>query len=230
MAKAALVWLRELMGELEVLDAKLVYMQADRLQEHLTADPLVIDYGGLATHIEHIRSRFSDQLSLTHFYVLDRAAYFEPDQPLFGPDVAAKFPLLAYEVDEAGKCLALRRSTAAVFHLMRTMEIGIRAFARCLNIPDPVKPSERNWGEILKVTKAGIDAKWPNATARGHGDGALFEAIQASLDTVKNPWRNATMHVENKYTDDEAEDIFRAVRGFMKKLASRMDENGEPKA
>jgi hypothetical protein len=38
------------------------------------------------------------------------------------------------------------------------------------------------------------------------------------------------MHVENKYTDDEAEDIFRAVRGFMKKLASRMDENGEPKA
>ena len=38
------------------------------------------------------------------------------------------------------------------------------------------------------------------------------------------------MHVENKYTDDEAKHIFIAVKGFMTKLASRMDEKGEPKA
>jgi hypothetical protein len=62
------------------------------------------------------------------------------------------------------------------------------------------------------------------------GDGALFEELHASLDAVKNPWRNATMHVERKYTDDEAEHVFAAVRGFMMKLASRCDENGDPKA
>ena len=38
------------------------------------------------------------------------------------------------------------------------------------------------------------------------------------------------MHVESKYTDDEAEHILMAVRGFMKKLASRCDEEGNPKA
>jgi hypothetical protein len=38
------------------------------------------------------------------------------------------------------------------------------------------------------------------------------------------------MHVENKYTDDEAEHIFTAVKGFMKKLAARCDENGMPLA
>jgi hypothetical protein len=38
------------------------------------------------------------------------------------------------------------------------------------------------------------------------------------------------MHVENKYTNDEAEHIFVAVKGFMMKLASRCDENGDPKA
>jgi hypothetical protein len=54
--------------------------------------------------------------------------------------------------------------------------------------------------------------------------------LHASLDAVKNPWRNSTMHVEKKYTDDEAQHIFAAVKGFMKKLAARMDENGEPKA
>ena len=30
--------------------------------------------------------------------------------------------------------------------------------------------------------------------------------------------------------NSEAEDIFGAVRGFMRKLASRCDENGDPKA
>jgi hypothetical protein len=39
------------------------------------------------------------------------------------------------------------------------------------------------------------------------------------------------MHIGGKkYTDDEAEHIFLAVKGFMKILASRVDENGEPKA
>lgn len=38
------------------------------------------------------------------------------------------------------------------------------------------------------------------------------------------------MHVEKKYTDDEAEHIFSAVKGFMKGLASRMDEDGFPLA
>jgi hypothetical protein len=62
------------------------------------------------------------------------------------------------------------------------------------------------------------------------GDGELFDGLYVSLDAVKNPWRNSTMHIDNKYTDDEAEHVFAAAKGFMKKLASRMDENGEPKA
>lgn len=57
-----------------------------------------------------------------------------------------------------------------------------------------------------------------------------LSAIYASLDAVKNPWRNDTMHPAAKYTDDEAEHIFVAVKGFMMKLASRCDESGDPKA
>jgi len=36
------------------------------------------------------------------------------------------------------------------------------------------------------------------------------------------------MHAEKKYTDDEAEHIFVAVKGFMMKLACRCDEDGLP--
>jgi hypothetical protein len=99
-----------------------------------------------------------------------------------------------------------------------------------LNINDPIKPAERNWAIILDKIWNGIQTKWPTAVDRTKGDGALFESLYASLDAVKNPWRNATMHVENKYTDDEAEHIFISVKGFMKKLASRMDEDGKPLA
>jgi hypothetical protein len=61
-------------------------------------------------------------------------------------------------------------------------------------------------------------------------DPDFFGEIHVSLDAVKNVWRNATMHVENKYTPEEADHIFSAVRGFMRKLASRCDEQGLPLA
>jgi hypothetical protein len=61
-------------------------------------------------------------------------------------------------------------------------------------------------------------------------DAVFFAEIYASLDAVRNVWRNATMHIENKYTPEEAEHIFAAVRGFMRKLASRCDELGQPTA
>jgi hypothetical protein len=114
---------------------------------------------------------------------------------------------------------------------MRILEIGIAAVARCLGIPDPIKPSQRNWGFILKAIKDELDrrvaAKLPASWASPQK--AFFEDVYASLDAVRNPWRNSTMHVENKYIEEEAEHIFSAVRAFMRKLASRMDENGEPK-
>jgi hypothetical protein len=190
-------------------------------------------WGDVSKYLQEIEAILKRELEVAVLLSLDprEVSYFEPKSPLFGKEFADKFPTeAAYEIDEAGKCLALGRSTACVFHLMRAMEIGVRTTARCLGVPDPVKPAERNWGVVLKAIQDAIRTKWPNAAGRAHGDGALFEELYASLDAVRNPWRNATMHVEKKYTDEEAEHIFVAVRGFMKKLAARMDETGDPRA
>jgi len=35
---------------------------------------------------------------------------------------------------------------------------------------------------------------------------------------MQNPWRNATMHLDQKFTDEEARHIFEIVKGFMRKL------------
>jgi hypothetical protein len=156
---------------------------------------------------------------------------FDPTFPLFGEEFAAKFKTQGiFELDEAAKCLALGRPTAAVFHLMRIMELGIRVLALCLGVPDPVKPADRSWAIFLKRIWGAIELKWPTTSDRMTGDGAFFESLYASLDAAKNPWRNGTMHIENKFTDAEAANMFAAVKGFMMKLASRCDEDGEPKA
>jgi hypothetical protein len=150
----------------------------------------------------------------------------------FGRDFESKFPSALFEVDEAAKCLALSRPTAAVFHLMRSMEIAIHAVRECLAIPAPVKDWERNWGRIIEKIEQAITVR-NSANPKNWAikdDPEFFASIYVSLDAVRVAWRNTTMHVENKYTEEEAEHILGLVRGFMKKLASRMGEDGRPLA
>jgi hypothetical protein len=43
---------------------------------------------------------------------------------------------------------------------------------------------------------------------------------------VKDAWRNPAMHAEQKYTPEEAERIFVAIRNLMSNLAGHLDETG----
>ena len=224
----------KLQESLRVLGAKITLMAADRLRA-------LLDYRdgftweAVSAQLGQIDGRMPDELSLVKLFVLDDTAarYFEPPVSLFGQDVADKFVPALFEIDEAAKCFALNRHTACVFHLMRVMEIGIRAVAWFFEISDPTKGGDRGWGNILRDVKAGMDARGgaaPKVAWSRPTDKAFFERIYASLDAIRVAWRNPTMHVENKYTDDEAEHIYVAVKGFMKMLASRLNESGEPKA
>src|SRR5882724_6262350 len=144
-------------------------------------------------------------------------------------EVSLKFPSIAYEIDESAKCLALRRATASAFHSIRSLEAAIRAMSRCLGIPDPTRAAGRSWGNLLKVIKAEIDVRWLTTTDRLLGDGRMFEETYAALAAMQNPYRNATMHLDHKYTEDEAQNLFEIVKGFMNRIADRMNENGDPK-
>lgn len=222
-------------GDLEksliVLNANITQMAVEELKEQLRSPYLTFEH--ILTGFDDITKTLKRELSTSVVLALDNQerALFKPVLPLFGAEFEDKFQTQGlFELSECSKCLALDRPTAAVFHLMRIMEIGIRAIAECLGIPNPIKPTERNWGRILDKIKEAIGSKWPTSADRMSGEGAVFEALYASLDAAKNPWRNGTMHVESKYTDSEAENMMAVVKAFMMKLSSRMDENGEPKA
>ena len=203
------------------------------LRKHLITRKLVITYKAIPNWIQDIAVTFRRELSLMKTFCVHetKIGYFDLNLQTFGEKFSTAFPSSTYEIDEAEKCYALGRSTACVFHLMRAMEIGIRAVARSLGIADPVKGADRNWGAILKKIKDEIDRRnGANPLLWQPHDKDLFENVYVSLDAVRVAWRNTTMHVENKYTDDEAEHIFISVRGFIKKLVSRMDEHGQPGA
>jgi hypothetical protein len=114
---------------------------------------------------------------------------------------------------------------------MRIMEIGLRAMARSLGIPDPTKGWERNWGSMLRAIKGAMDARIAaNSVPWRPGDQEIFDEAYAQADSVRLAWRNPTMHVEKTYTDEKADDIYHLVRGYMRTLADRLDENGDPRA
>ncbi|MBR0812154.1 hypothetical protein JQ544_11510 [Bradyrhizobium diazoefficiens] len=215
----------ELIKHLEDFELTLTLAHARRLKKGIETEkqsPTAAALGELTERLfDEVRSRrflaFSPELG----------GYYNTQQ--FAPEIRLKFPAAVVDIDEAMNCLALERSTASVFHLMRVMEVAVRATASCLGVPDPVRASEKNWGVMLGSIKGGINSKWPTSADKMGPDAKFFESLLASLEAVKNPWRNATMHVENSYTMAEAQRIRHAVEGLMLTMASRFDEKGDPK-
>jgi hypothetical protein len=126
------------------------------------------------------------------------------------------------DIEEAGKCLALNRNTACVFHLMRVMEVGLRALGASLH--DPRIDPKRNptWDAILKKGDEELLKPLAQRAAEWQTDEAFFSTAHASLRAVKDAWRNPTMHVERIYDDEAALEVWNAVRGFMRHLASKL--------
>lgn len=220
----------ELLENLRTLGTRTTLMSAQRLLD-LVSDPDGFFWSSAVRLAEEIDGRLKDELSLVTAFVLEpaKAEMYEPASPLFGAEVAAKFPSLGYEIEEAGRCLALSRSTAAAFHAIRCLEAAVLALSRCLRIPDPIKAADRNWGAMLRLIKAEVDRRWPTSTDRLNGDGQIFDELYGSLAGMQNPYRNATMHLDRVYTDEDADDLFGVVRGITRRVASRCDEEGEPK-
>lgn len=189
-----------------------------------------LTYEHVTEFLKELDGRIRDEIKQTYAFCLNpiESSLFDPAEPLLGWDVQLKFETAQFDIEEAAKCHALGRSTSAVFHSFRVLEIGIRALARCLRAKDLEKPSMRNWGNILGAIEAEIKARWPKETDRDSGDGELFWEVYTLMAAIRTP-RNGTMHPARKYTEQEADRIVRIVGDIMRRLAERMDENGEPK-
>ena len=116
---------------------------------------------------------------------------------------------------------------------MRTVEIAIEAIRLCLQLPAPTKGQHKAWGAVLERLREEIEGResltWPRQW-NSMADKKLFQQLHASLLAIKDAWRDSTMHVESDYNEREASHIFALTKGFMQKVASRLDEDGQPPA
>jgi hypothetical protein len=138
---------------------------------------------------------------------------------LFSDNAMAVFGDAHFDMMEAGTCLALSRYTASVFHLMRVIDTGIRRVYERIGFDWTTNPS---WDAMLKkiagyITRLdkerdALDANWRSSKEQ-------LQNIHARIATVKDIWRNATMHPDKRYTEDEATEIFKSTVGLMNEIA-----------
>jgi hypothetical protein len=216
--KLAHTHLDRLHNELSALGAPLTALAVQRPIAKLLNEKAP-DQQTFGNAVWEITSRLRDELSLVCTLVIsqEKAKYFEPKQPLFGQLVNDKLPLAVPDIEDAGKCLAVNQGTAAVFHLMRVMEAALKSLGTMLGIP--YAPS---WESYIKQINDKIGAKHQVKDIDWKRDEAFYRDIAGDLQTIKIVWRNPTMHIARRYSAEEAEEILRAVRGFLRRLAPKL--------
>ena len=113
-------------------------------------------------------------------------------------------------------------NTAAVFHLMRVVEYGLRALAEKLKVSAAAgKPIEYStWGKIIPALQTKIETieKKPNKTKKEQSDLDFFRLASHDCNIFKDFWRNDVMHTRGNYNESEALDVYDRVKEFMQGL------------
>lgn len=183
---------------------------------HIEFEVAEANFQRFAYHLEAAYTTLHAELAAISFVAIPREYIrYYSTEPLFGLKAFEQFPRAIYDIEEAGKCLAFERSTACVFHLMRVMEEGLKILARALAIP--YAPS---WEAYLRQIKDRVDEDHLKKTSEWKQMEPFYKDLLGDLQMVKIAWRNPTMHIVRKYTPEEAEGIFGAVRTMMQRLAA----------
>lgn len=221
----------KLAEEVQKFGCRVTLASANRLTAGSEAG--VLTYQATVALINEIDGRLRDELGGRMSFSLNdiEASYFFLQRPLMAdPNYEARFPSVIYDLEESGKCWALERYTASAFHMVRALETALLAVSRCAGIEEPTKPYDRTWGPLLTQLEAQMKAKWPNVADRQKGDGLFFEDLYVTLDALKNPVRNATAHPRHQFTMVESYDMLRNGGSLLRKINTRCDERGMPKA
>lgn len=184
-------------------------------------------HGQLAEELGDLRRRIVDEFAMREFVVIDAAHsdLWLSSQPL-GADVASHFPSARDDLEEAAKCVALGRSTAVVFHLMRVLERALHALGRSLGRPELTNSiAGKNWEEILGPCRSELNKQNRDRVAAWAADPVFYSDAVQRLIAIKEAWRNEVMHVRpDGYNEQQAREIWTLTDGFMRLLATKLRE------
>jgi hypothetical protein len=195
---------------------ELLSILAKKHPSMLTLEPLLVE----------LNKRIEVELKAhTYFYIPKEQSDFYKNPLKDWQTTIAAFPKATYDIEEASKCLSLRRNTGCVFHLMRVIGAGVTALGKSLNEPTLDASHNLTWDNVLRRCAKELALKFEDMSPDWKKDKQFYAEATAKLYAVKDAWRNPNAHeVGEKYTDEEAEDIYRTVRSFMRHLATKLKE------
>lgn len=164
--------------------------------------------------------RFNEEVEAVNAYKLTEA-----EESLFADptkdwqNVLPQFASTLVDVEEAGRCFALGRFTASVFHSMRILEIGLAALGKEFG----VATDKTNWGTIIQNIQNEIEVK-SKAQGAGWADQQFYSEATLDFRFFKDAWRNHVMHVHLPVDEGKAKVISDRVRHFMHHLATKLHE------
>jgi hypothetical protein len=202
--------LTELIEPLTILHAGFSIGSLRRLIAQTEAGDMTAE--SFAAALDELVARLRDELALIRIVTLAPTRFAPDGEPPFGPLVEQHFPGAGYDIEEAVRCLALRRPTASVSHAMKVMRHGLQAV------------------EPLASTRHLADLSWARMIAAVRSASGGQRDLVEALTRVRRVWRTPGLAPADRYSEEEAEAVLTAVAAFMRVIAARQEEAGETRA
>lgn len=205
------------LGPLRALLRPLAALRANFASGTLRRLIAQLEAGTMARHdltiaLNDLVARLHDELSLIRITTLPSDDVPPDGEPPFGALVELHFPQAMYDIDEAVRCLALRRSTAAVLHAAKVLRPGLAGVEHLLATP---RLANLSWARMITAVRGAA--------------GERRDLVEA-LVRVRRAWRAPGLVPADKYTEEEAEAVLTSVEALMRLLANRLDAKAGPRA
>jgi hypothetical protein len=216
---------RKLKGDCEDLEVRASLATIEKILTFFKqADPGKFKAEHIQDLLDEFIGRMGDELHGRECFLLtlSEARYYK--EPRKGWEtIIARFPDTATDIQEASRCFAVSRYTAAVFHSLLVVEIGLIELGRFIGVHDP----KSGWTAVANRLEAIVRTDYPKRSDFEKDNEMFLEQVRGTTAALKNAWRNKINHVQDRlvliggeeFAPDTAEEILFATRGFMKRLA-----------
>jgi hypothetical protein len=188
----------------------------DRLDEAVKIENF--SRSSIGAMLKELQSRLTDDLSTQLVFIVPYSKKKFIEEIQFPVECVTSFPSAVEDMVESAKCFALSRYTACVMHCSRIVESGLKCLADEVGVK-----LRHDWGRQLQDINTELEKRYKSAETRTP-DEQFFSESASQIGHVKNAWRNPTMHIDRRYNEEVALDIFNAVKALMRHLATKLRE------
>ena len=188
-------------------------------------DNYINDFPQSSREIQRLKEAIDSELESHVFFFVPshRAKYYYRE---FDEQLLNSFPKTTKELIRAGNCFTVGEYTACVFHSMRALEIGLKAFAVYLNVNLPFPLDLATWMNLITKIEKEIKSKEQNLPRGADKDEELTFCSEAALNFryFKNAFRNHVAHAIDTYDEVESKKIMEHSEDFIKVLSTKIKE------